>query len=202
MECAPDSAKLQEFLDYFVEQWMENGTIAISMWNNFGKRHRTNGSVKEYRWRVIRWPQMRLARGFTVAEAADYIEELLDNDSLPLCDEVDIFITPSDNDVQTDEDFGPEDSDGNINNLNSRQLAAQAEIQIRSLRNIIATSCEELKDKKKRTWIDGDLEAPKTAAFKESNYDNLTNCITVDHKTELSVKADRRDSDNLNGMKA
>ncbi|KAF5286908.1 hypothetical protein FQA39_LY00441 [Lamprigera yunnana] len=89
---------------------------------------------------------------------------------LPLCDEVDIFITPPDNDVQTDEDSGPEDSDGNINNLNSRQLAAQAE-KVCSFDNIIATSCEELKDKKKRTWIDGDLEAPKTAAFKEFNYD-------------------------------
>ncbi|KAF5287465.1 hypothetical protein FQA39_LY04093 [Lamprigera yunnana] len=54
---------------------------------------------------------MRLTRGFTVAEAADYIEELLDNDSLSLCDEVDIFITPPDNDVQTDEDSDPEDSD-------------------------------------------------------------------------------------------
>ncbi|KAF5293657.1 hypothetical protein FQA39_LY03142 [Lamprigera yunnana] len=61
--------------------------------------------------------QMRLARGFTIAEAADYIEELLDNDSLSLCDEVDIFIIPPDNDIQTDEDSGPEDSDGNINNL-------------------------------------------------------------------------------------
>ncbi|KAF5293361.1 hypothetical protein FQA39_LY02846 [Lamprigera yunnana] len=76
---------------------------------------------------------MRLTREFTVAEAADYIEELLDNDSLPLCDKVDIFITSPDNDVQTDEDSGSEDSDGNINNLNSRQLAAQAEIQVRSL---------------------------------------------------------------------
>ncbi|KAF5282524.1 hypothetical protein FQA39_LY04931 [Lamprigera yunnana] len=85
------------------------------------------------------------------ADPADYIEELLDNDSLPLCDEVDIFITPTDNDVQTDEDSGPEDSDGNISNLTSRQLADQTEIQVRSLGNIISTSCEELKDKMKRT---------------------------------------------------
>lgn len=47
MEDAPeDNVKLTEFLDYFVEQWLENLTITRSMWNVYEQRHRTNNAVE------------------------------------------------------------------------------------------------------------------------------------------------------------
>lgn len=47
MEDAPkDNVKLSEFLDYFVEQWLENRTITRNIWNVHEQRHRTNNAVE------------------------------------------------------------------------------------------------------------------------------------------------------------
>ncbi|PRD23866.1 UNVERIFIED_CONTAM: hypothetical protein NCL1_45251 [Trichonephila clavipes] len=38
--------KLTTFIDYFVEQWMDNPNMPIKIWNVYGQRHRTNNSVQ------------------------------------------------------------------------------------------------------------------------------------------------------------
>ncbi|PRD20531.1 UNVERIFIED_CONTAM: hypothetical protein NCL1_54335 [Trichonephila clavipes] len=39
--------KLTTFIDYFVEQWMDNPNMPIKVWNVYGQqRHRTNNSVE------------------------------------------------------------------------------------------------------------------------------------------------------------
>lgn len=124
--------------------------------------------------------QLSLADGFTVAEAADVLENLIENGDDVFSDGIDIFIAPPENEDLTDEDSGPEDSVGDINNLNTRQLAAPAEIRVRRLDDIIESSCTELKDKKKRTWIDGDLEALKFDSFSKFDYNKYADLGPVE----------------------
>lgn len=52
MEDAPTTSKLQQFQDYFIEQWMENAVVDIDMWNIFGQKHRTNNSVEGWNHRL------------------------------------------------------------------------------------------------------------------------------------------------------
>jgi hypothetical protein len=52
MENAPQLPKVQEFLDYFVDQWMENPNIQIDMWNIYKQRHRTNNAVEGWNNRL------------------------------------------------------------------------------------------------------------------------------------------------------
>ncbi|XP_046684623.1 piggyBac transposable element-derived protein 2-like [Homalodisca vitripennis] len=116
---------------------------------------------------------------FTVAEAVDVIENFVDDGNLDTSD-VDIFIAPPENDILTDEDSGPEDEGGTINNLNGGQLSAPAEIRVRRLCNLVESSCTELQDKKHRTWIDGDMEAQKTLAFQAYNYSKFSSLSPVE----------------------
>ncbi|GBP86798.1 Retrovirus-related Pol polyprotein from transposon 297 [Eumeta japonica] len=72
-----------------------------------------------------------------------------------------IYVAPSDSAVLTDEDSGSEDSGGRTENLNARQLTAQAEVtfsQSYQASNRNAPRFDDLCGKKPRTWIDGDLE--------------------------------------------
>jgi hypothetical protein len=46
MESVPQNEILTLFLDYFVEQWMENQNVPIEMWNIHQYRHRTNNAVE------------------------------------------------------------------------------------------------------------------------------------------------------------
>jgi hypothetical protein len=46
MESVPQNEKLTLFLDYFVEQWMENQNVPIEMWIIRQHRHRTNNAVE------------------------------------------------------------------------------------------------------------------------------------------------------------
>lgn len=38
--------KLTRFIDYFVEQWMDNPNMPIKVWNVYGQRHRTNNAAE------------------------------------------------------------------------------------------------------------------------------------------------------------
>jgi len=46
MENVPQNEKLTLFLDYFVEQWMENQNVFIEVWNINKHRHKTNNAIK------------------------------------------------------------------------------------------------------------------------------------------------------------
>jgi hypothetical protein len=46
MESVPQNEKLNLFLDYFVEQWMENQNVPIEVWNIHQHRQRTNSAVE------------------------------------------------------------------------------------------------------------------------------------------------------------
>ncbi|CAL1300849.1 unnamed protein product [Larinioides sclopetarius] len=47
MERAPQHEKLSKFIDYFIEQWMDNPLLPIALWNVNDQRHRTNNTVEE-----------------------------------------------------------------------------------------------------------------------------------------------------------
>lgn len=51
-EDAPDSEKLHEFFDYVVDQWLDNNTISVNMWNCNGNQHRTNNIVEGWNRRL------------------------------------------------------------------------------------------------------------------------------------------------------
>lgn len=44
----PDHEKLEHFLDYFVDQWLNNPSIPIRIWNVHGQQYRTNNPIE--RW--------------------------------------------------------------------------------------------------------------------------------------------------------
>lgn len=44
MESAPNS--VEDFNDYFVEQWLENPNLPVEIWNCCGERHRTTNSLE------------------------------------------------------------------------------------------------------------------------------------------------------------
>jgi hypothetical protein len=46
VENFPQNEKLTLFLDYFVEQWMENQNVPIEMWNINKHQHKTNNAVE------------------------------------------------------------------------------------------------------------------------------------------------------------
>lgn len=54
MEIVPQNAKLTEFLDYFVEQWLDNSSIPTELWNVYGQRHRTNNVVEGWNCKLNR----------------------------------------------------------------------------------------------------------------------------------------------------
>ena len=45
MEVCPNHAKLTEFLDSVVSQWLDNEDVPLHLWNVCGERHRTNNAV-------------------------------------------------------------------------------------------------------------------------------------------------------------
>ncbi|GBO21182.1 hypothetical protein AVEN_113977-1 [Araneus ventricosus] len=45
-ETSPQHAKLQEFFDYFVKEWLENSIITTSMWNCHKQQHKTNNTME------------------------------------------------------------------------------------------------------------------------------------------------------------
>ncbi|KAG8175297.1 hypothetical protein JTE90_027111 [Oedothorax gibbosus] len=52
MEDSPRNPKLQQFYDYFVEQWLENTSVPIKMWNCYQKSHRTNNAVEGWHYKL------------------------------------------------------------------------------------------------------------------------------------------------------
>ncbi|GBN13774.1 hypothetical protein AVEN_258100-1 [Araneus ventricosus] len=42
---SPQHAKLQEFFDYFVKEWLENSIITTSKWNCHKQQHRTSNTI-------------------------------------------------------------------------------------------------------------------------------------------------------------
>lgn len=46
MSLSPTHHKLEAFLDYFVDQWMENDNLPPAAWNVYGQRHRSNNPVE------------------------------------------------------------------------------------------------------------------------------------------------------------
>ncbi|GBN85427.1 hypothetical protein AVEN_220897-1 [Araneus ventricosus] len=51
-EHSPQNFLLTKFYDYFVEQWLENSTITVSMWNCFKRLHRTNNIIEGWNNKV------------------------------------------------------------------------------------------------------------------------------------------------------
>lgn len=49
---APESSKLSQFFDYFVENWLDNQDIPIEMWNCHQARHRTTNAVEGWNNRL------------------------------------------------------------------------------------------------------------------------------------------------------
>ncbi|CAL1272081.1 unnamed protein product [Larinioides sclopetarius] len=45
-ETSPQHAKLQEFFDYFVKEWLENSIITTRIWNCYRQQHRTNKVIE------------------------------------------------------------------------------------------------------------------------------------------------------------
>lgn len=43
---APSNSKLEEFFDYFIDQWLENEAIPVQLWTCYKRRHRTNNAVE------------------------------------------------------------------------------------------------------------------------------------------------------------
>lgn len=54
MSICPKNEKLQLFVDYFVNQWMDNDNIPIELWNVHGQRHRTNNAVEGWNGKLNR----------------------------------------------------------------------------------------------------------------------------------------------------
>lgn len=54
MELLPQHQKLNEFMDYFVEQWMDNPTVPTALWNVHAQRHRTNNVVEAWNSKINR----------------------------------------------------------------------------------------------------------------------------------------------------
>ncbi|CAL1288591.1 unnamed protein product [Larinioides sclopetarius] len=54
MERAPQHEKLSEFIDYFIEQWMDNPLLPIALWNVNDQRHRTNNAVEGWNSKLNR----------------------------------------------------------------------------------------------------------------------------------------------------
>lgn len=46
LQSAPENEKLDCFLAYFVDQWLENSNIPPEVWNVYNQRHRTNNAVE------------------------------------------------------------------------------------------------------------------------------------------------------------
>lgn len=94
--------------------------------------------------------------GITVQEAAD----ILFGENGDEAGSVDtVFIAPPDPDVLTDEDSGDEDEGGVLDNLNPRQLSAQAEIRYHDERDDESNTFHRLPPSAKRTWIHGNMES-------------------------------------------
>lgn len=49
---AEKNEKLSKFLDYFVEQWLDNPLLPLTAWNCSGRRHRTNNAVEGWNYRL------------------------------------------------------------------------------------------------------------------------------------------------------
>lgn len=54
MSIAPKNEKLSEFIDYFVETWMENPNMDMELWNVHNQRHRTNNAVEGWNCKINR----------------------------------------------------------------------------------------------------------------------------------------------------
>ncbi|KAF8791056.1 hypothetical protein HNY73_005985 [Argiope bruennichi] len=46
MEDSPQHCLLTKFYNYFVDQWFENSTITVDMWNHYNRLHRTNNAIE------------------------------------------------------------------------------------------------------------------------------------------------------------
>lgn len=49
---APESDKLRQFADYFIDQWLDNDKMNIDVWNVSKQRHRTNNVVEGWHRRM------------------------------------------------------------------------------------------------------------------------------------------------------
>lgn len=117
-----------------------------------------------------------LAPDLTVQEALDLLFGQQEEDEADVADTV--YIAPPEPAVQSDEDSGDEDVGGTTDNLNVRQLRADAEIRYNDHRDDI-TNFEVLPTKMRRTWYSGSFE-PTIAAFPDSSYDKYKDFSIVE----------------------
>lgn len=116
-----------------------------------------------------------LVPGLTVREALDLLLEHGDEE-VPVADTV--FIAPPDPAVQSDEDSGDEDTGGTADNLNARQLQADAEIRYNDIRDE-AVNFEAIPTGQRRTWYPGSFES-NLPTFPEHSYDRYKDFTTVE----------------------
>lgn len=114
----------------------------------------------------------------TVNEVLDVLCEDEDSDGDLLVPES-IFIAPPDPAILTDEDSGDEDSGGRAENLNARQLVADAEVRFRNHIPESTRCFDDLHGKRTRTWIEGELE-PFLGSFPVVANDNAGAKSAVD----------------------
>lgn len=96
-----------------------------------------------------------MAPDLTVQEALDILFGQDDDNSTPEADT--LFIAPPDPVLLSDEDSGDEDTGGTTDNLNARQLTAQAEIRYNDDRDD-RVEFEAIPTKTPRTWYSGHFE--------------------------------------------
>lgn len=51
---APIKVKITKFLDFFVDQWLQNSSIPLEMGNCFNVHHRTNNVVEGWNHKINR----------------------------------------------------------------------------------------------------------------------------------------------------
>lgn len=116
-----------------------------------------------------------LAPGLSVREALDILFAQED-ESGPAADTA--FIAPPDSAVQSDEDSGDEDGGGLADNLNARQLQAEAEIRYNDDREN-PVNFEAIPTNKRRTWYSGSFKACRPV-FPNTSYDKYTDFSLIE----------------------
>lgn len=100
-----------------------------------------------------------------------------EEDEAPAADTV--YIAPPEPAIHSDEDSGDEDGGGTSDNLNARQLTAEAEIRFNDARDDV-TNFEPILTNTRRTWIPGTFESNLNKPFPVFNYDKYKDFSLVE----------------------
>lgn len=117
-----------------------------------------------------------LVPGLSVREALDILLEPENEEGPVVADTV--FIAPPDPAIQSDEDSGDEDMGGTTDNLNARQLQADAEIRYNDGRDD-ALNFEAIPTSQRRTWYPGSFEG-NLPSFPEPSYERYKDFSIVE----------------------